>query len=86
MILLALALASSPSGSKNFLTEILTQVIFFKDHEGPILPYSKVISFTKLVIKLGVISHFEMRTSNGNNKDLDHTDLRCATRFKSWLI
>ena len=71
MILLALTLASSPSGSQNFLTEILIQVNFFKDHGGPILPYLEVVSFTKLVIKLGVISHFEMRTSNVNSKRLD---------------
>ena len=34
------------------------------------LPCSKVVSFTKLVVKLGVMSHFEIRTSNGNSKDL----------------
>ena len=50
------------------------------------LPCSKVVSFTKLVIKLGVISHFEMRTSNVNSKNLDLTDLRCLSRFWSWLI
>ena len=86
MILLALALSSSPSGSQNFLTEILIQVNFFKDHRGPILPYSEVFSFTKLVIKLGVISHFEMRTSNENSNRLDLTDLRCPSWFRSWLI
>ena len=43
------------------------------------LPSSEVVSFTKLVIKLGVMSHFEIRTSNGNSKDLDLTDLRCLT-------
>ena len=52
MILLALALASSPYGSKNFLTEVLIQVNFFKDHGGLILPYLEVVSFTKLAIKM----------------------------------
>ena len=83
MILLPLSLASSPSRFYNFLTGILIQVIFLKDHRGPILPYSKVVSFTKLVINLGVISHFEMRTSNVNSKYLDLNDLRCSTWFRS---
>ena len=86
MILLSLALASSPSGSQNFLTEILIQVNFFKDHIGLILPYSEVVSLTKLFIKLGMISHFEMRTSNVKRKNLDLTDLRCLSQFQSWLI
>ena len=33
-----------------------------------------------------VIYHFEMRTSNANNKGLDLTDLRCLSWFRSWLI
>ena len=52
MIVLDLALASSPSGSYNFFTEILIQVNLFKDHGGPILPYSEVVNFTKIFIKL----------------------------------
>ena len=86
MILLALALASSPFGSQNFLTEILIQVNFFKDHGGPIIQYSEFVSFTKLVINLGVITHFEMRTSNVNSKNLDLTNLRCPTGFQSQMI
>ena len=44
MILLALALASSPSGSYNFLTDILIQLVFFKDQGDPILPCLKIVS------------------------------------------
>ena len=34
----------------------------------------------------GLISHFEMRTSNVNSKRLDLTDLRCPSLFRSKLI
>ena len=34
----------------------------------------------------GVISHFEMRTSNVNSKILDLINLRCPSLFRRWLI
>ena len=65
----------------NFLTYILIQIIFFKDKRDLILPCSEVVSSPKLIIKLGVVSHFEMRTSNGKSRDLDLTNLRCQADF-----
>ena len=67
----------------NILTDTSIQVIFFKDQVDPILPCLEIINFTKLVIKMVVISNFEMRTSNGNNKDLGLIDLKCLTSFWS---
>ena len=69
--------------SWNIPTDTLVQVIFFKDQGDPILPCSEVVNSPNLIIKLGVMSHFELRTSNGNNRDLDLTNLRCPTSFMS---
>ena len=63
------------------LTDILIQMIFFKDQRDLVLPCSKVFISPKLVLKLSMMSHFEMRTLNGNNRHIDLTDLRCPT----WL-
>ena len=71
--------------SLNFLINILVQVILFKDKRDPILPCSEFICSLRLIINLGVVSHFEMRTSNGNSRDLDLTNLRCLTWFRRWV-
>ena len=58
----------------NLFSDVLIQIIFFKDQGDSILPCSKFISPSKLVLKLSMVIHiFKMRTSNGNSKYLDRT-------------
>ena len=93
MILLALAilllwasLASSPYGSGTSLVIIwsksfssrIEEILYFRAQT-----FLEVIKSTKIIIKLGVMSHFEMRTSNGNNRDIDLTDLGARVVFEA---
>ena len=69
----------------NFLIDIMIQIIFFEDKGDPILPYFEVVSSPKLILKLSMMMHFEIRTSIVNKIDLDLTKLSCLVEFWRWL-
>ena len=48
----------------NFLTDILIQIIFFKDQGDHVLPFLEVINSSNIVLKIIIIGHLQMITSN----------------------